>query len=84
VVGIIRHESAEPELRSWKIEHGDVRIDEAILAKILWQMESHGVLSVAITDGSWVTRTTKASTMRVSIAPIRHAHSATAEIGLRK
>jgi hypothetical protein len=35
VVGIIRHESAEPELRNWKIEHGDVRNDEAILAEIL-------------------------------------------------
>jgi hypothetical protein len=34
-----------------KIEHGDVRNDETILAEILWHMESHGVLSVAITDG---------------------------------
>jgi len=50
-VGIIRHESAEPELRDWQLVHGDVRNDEAIAAEMLWHMEQRGVKSVAMTDG---------------------------------
>ena len=51
VVSIIRHESAEPELRDWQLVHGDVRNNEAITVEMLWHIEQHGVKSVAITDG---------------------------------
>ena len=50
-VGIIRHESAEPELRDWKLIHGDVRKAPEVAEEMLAFMEANGVLSVVMTDG---------------------------------
>jgi hypothetical protein len=51
-VGIVPSETAEPlELRSWQVDNGDVREDSAVAQEILDFIESHGVLSVIMTDG---------------------------------
>lgn len=50
-VGMIGYEGAEPEMRSWLLEAGDVRRDPAIAAAILGFIEEHGALSVAMADG---------------------------------
>jgi hypothetical protein len=50
-VGIIAYEGAEPEMRSWLLEAGDVRRDPAIAEAILGFIEEHGALSVAMADG---------------------------------
>jgi hypothetical protein len=47
-VGIVPSENAEvKELRDWKVDHRDIRVDPAIAREILEFMEKHGVLSVA-------------------------------------
>jgi hypothetical protein len=51
VVSVIKTEHAEPELRTWEVEHGDVRANAVIAGEILEHMEGHGVLSVVMTDG---------------------------------
>ena len=38
------------ELRDWKVDRGDIRADPAIAKEILDFIETHGVLSVAMTD----------------------------------
>jgi hypothetical protein len=51
-VGIVPSDTAEPlKLRSWQVDHGDVREDSAVAQQILDFIESHGVLSVIMTDG---------------------------------
>jgi hypothetical protein len=50
-VGIIACEGAEPEMRAWLLETGDVRRDPAIAEEILGFIEEHGAVSVAMTDG---------------------------------
>jgi hypothetical protein len=50
VLGIILYEGAEPQLRKWASDTGDVRQDVAVLQAILNQMREHGVKSVAMTD----------------------------------
>ena len=50
--GIVPSETAEPlEVRDWKVENGDVRVDPAIAQGILDFIEGHSVLSVVMTDG---------------------------------
>jgi hypothetical protein len=52
VVGIIASEHAEVgEMHDWKLDAGDVRNDPRIVEEMLEFMASHGVLSVAMTDG---------------------------------
>lgn len=51
-VGIVPYETAEPlEVRDWKVEKGDVRVDSAIAQQILDYIESQGARSVIMTDG---------------------------------
>jgi hypothetical protein len=51
-VGIVQSDRAEPpEMRSWQVQDGDVRTDPAIAREIRDFIESHGVLSVVMTDG---------------------------------
>jgi hypothetical protein len=51
-VGIVPYETAEPlEVRDWKVEKGDVRVDSAIAQQILDFIERQGVRSVMMTDG---------------------------------
>ena len=51
-VGIVPSETAEPlEVRDWKVVNGDVRADAAVAQEILDFINSHGVLSVVMTDG---------------------------------
>ena len=51
-VGIVPSVTAEPlEVRDWNVENGDIRADSAIGRQILDFIESHSVLSVAMTDG---------------------------------
>ena len=50
-VGIIAYDGAEPEMRSWQLEAGDVRRDPAITAEIVAHIEERGAVSVAMTDG---------------------------------
>jgi hypothetical protein len=50
-VGIVPSETAQPlEVRSWKVDKGDVRNDSGVAEEILEFIESHGVLSVIMTD----------------------------------
>jgi hypothetical protein len=50
-VGIVPSEDAEvQELRDWKVDRGDIRADPTIAKEILDFIETHGVLSVAMTD----------------------------------
>lgn len=49
-VGIVTSEDAEPEMRRWFSDTGDVRTDPAITAEILGLLKQHGVKSVAMTD----------------------------------
>ena len=52
VVGIVTSENTQAEpLRDWKGDRGDIRADPAVARAILEFIESHGVLSVAMTDG---------------------------------
>jgi len=49
-VGIVPSEDANvQELRDWKVDRGDIRADPAIAKEILDFIETHGVLSVAMT-----------------------------------
>ena len=50
-VSFVRSEGAEPVLRRWFSETGDVRTDEQILAEIAEHLRQHGVHSVAMTKG---------------------------------
>ena len=51
-VGIVPSETAEPlEVRNWNVVSGDVRADSAVAQEVLDFIESHSVLSVAMTDG---------------------------------
>ena len=50
-VGIMAYDGAEPELRSWLLDTGDVRRDPAVAAEILAFIEEHGAVSVAMADG---------------------------------
>jgi hypothetical protein len=50
-VGIILSENAEPEMRDWKVDRGDIRADPVVAREILEFVEKHGALSVAMTDG---------------------------------
>jgi hypothetical protein len=50
VVSFIREEGAEPELRRWLSETGDVRADETIFAEIAVYLRQHSVHSVAMVD----------------------------------
>ncbi len=49
-VGILAYEGAEPEMRAWLLEEGDVRRDPAIAEAILQHIEEHGALSIAMTE----------------------------------
>jgi hypothetical protein len=49
-VGFFAAENAEPILRRWFSETGDVRDDEAIGREIATFLRGHGVRSVAMTD----------------------------------
>jgi len=50
-VGIVPSEDAEvAELRDWKVDRGDIRADPAIAKEILDFIETHGTVSVAMTD----------------------------------
>src|SRR5208283_4313755 len=50
-VGIVPSEDAEvAELRAWKVDRGDIRADPAIAKEILDFIETHGTVSVAMTD----------------------------------
>jgi hypothetical protein len=52
VVGIVPSEHEEVrDLRDWTVTTGDVRNDEGIAAEILDHMDTHGILSVIMTDG---------------------------------
>jgi hypothetical protein len=51
VVSVIKFEHAKPELRTWILEHGDVRSDPTIAGEILEHLEGNRVLSVAMSDG---------------------------------
>jgi len=50
-VSYIRAQGAEPELRRWFSETGDVRTDQAILTEIAVHLRQHSVHSVAMVDG---------------------------------
>ena len=50
-VSFIRQEGAEPELRRWFSEEGDVRTDETIFDEIAVHLRQRSVCSVAIVDG---------------------------------
>src|SRR5271169_815077 len=51
-VGIIPSEHAEVgEMRSWKVDHGDVRTDKEITGEMLVFIEMHQARSVVMTDG---------------------------------
>jgi hypothetical protein len=50
-VSFIRYEGAEPELRRWFSESGDVRSDSTILAEIAAYLRQCSVHSVAMVDG---------------------------------
>lgn len=50
VASIKTSESAEPHLRKWFAETGDIRNDKTVAAEILAFFEEHGVLSVAMLD----------------------------------
>jgi hypothetical protein len=49
-VSFIRAKGAEPELRRWFSEAGDVRTDPTIAVEIAEHLRRHGVHSVAMTD----------------------------------
>jgi len=49
-VGIVRSETAEPELHRWLGTGPDVRADPEIEGEILELLEKEGVKSVAVTD----------------------------------
>lgn len=52
VIGIVPSQHAAlSDLRDWQLETGDVRSDADIAEAILTFMDSHGVLSVIMTDG---------------------------------
>lgn len=50
-VGIIAYEDAEPEMRAWTLDTGDVRTDPAIAREILEYIDEHGALSVTMSGG---------------------------------
>ena len=50
VIGIVRHEGAEPELRKWYSEDADIRSLPNIQAEIQTFIKQHGVLSVSMVD----------------------------------
>jgi hypothetical protein len=51
-VAIVPSETAEPrEVRDWKVESGDVRVDPTIAQEILDFIAGYSVLSVVMTDG---------------------------------
>ena len=50
VLGIIPYEGAEPQLKKWMSDKGDVRQDAAVLQAILNQMRESGVKSVAMAE----------------------------------
>ena len=50
-VSFIRYEGADPELRRWFSESGDVRSDSTILAEIAAYLRQCSVHSVAMADG---------------------------------
>jgi len=50
-VGIVPSENAEVEdLRDWKVDRGDIRADPGVAREILEFIETHQVLTVAMTD----------------------------------
>ena len=50
-VSIIRYEGAEPDLRRWFSETGDVRTDPTILSEIAVHLRQDSVHSVVMVDG---------------------------------
>ena len=50
-VSVIPAEGAEPQLRRWFSEAGDMRMDETILAEIAVYLRQHSARSVAMVDG---------------------------------
>src|SRR5271155_1077690 len=50
-VSFIRQKGAEPELRRWFSQTGDVRTDDVVLAEIGAYLRQHSVHSVAMVDG---------------------------------
>jgi hypothetical protein len=51
-VGIMPAEDAEPsEMRDWSVEKGDVRKDLSVIGEMLEFIESHGALTIIISDG---------------------------------
>jgi hypothetical protein len=50
-VGIIAYDGAEPQMRSWLLEAGDVRRDPVITAEIVAHIEEHGAVSIVMADG---------------------------------
>ncbi|WP_340672179.1 hypothetical protein [Bradyrhizobium ottawaense] len=51
-VSVIRYEGAEPDLRRWFSETGDVRTDPIILSEIAAHLRQSSVHSVAMVDGT--------------------------------
>jgi hypothetical protein len=49
-VSVIAHQGAEPDLRRWFSETGDVRNDAVIFAEIAEHLRDRGVHSVAMAD----------------------------------
>ena len=50
-VSVIRYEGAEPDLRRWFSETGDVRTDPTILSEIAVHLRQDSVHSVVMVDG---------------------------------
>jgi len=50
-VSVIRYEGAEPDVRRWFSETGDVRTDPTILSEIALYLRQSAVHSVAMVDG---------------------------------
>lgn len=50
VIGIYSHEGAEPELRRWYSDTGDLRSEPEIESEIKDFIQEHGVVSVSMAD----------------------------------
>ena len=75
-VGIIAYEGAEPEMRSWLLEAGDVRRDPAIAAAILGFIEEPEPYPLP-----WPMALSAALTRKVSIMRANGARSASPGAG---
>ena len=69
-VSILAYEDAEPEMRAWQLEAGDVRSDPAIAAEIL-SLSRRGALSVVMTMACWAALTRKVLATRAKLPGLR-------------